>query len=159
MAQVCGPAEDRASPEEIVALPTITSTESDESAPLRVLAFDTQNTFARLFSRSLSNHLTCKPGCINHPYAIAATLGPERIHLQVGKEQTRELWMERVNSAPERIASMTYERATNKLLRDADKLEQKVCLLGPLNLEDIVLINSHLHREERYLLQNTLPSQ
>ena len=85
MARVCSSGDDGVSPEEISTPPTII-TESDERAPLRVLAFDTQNTFARLFSRSLSNYLTCKPGCVNHPYAVAATLGPDRIHLQVGRE-------------------------------------------------------------------------
>ncbi len=126
MSHVRSEDQEQASPEKLVIPPITTSTIPDEFAPLRVLVFDIQNTFARLFSRSISNHLTCRPETISHPYTLSATLGPDRIHLHIGNEQTRELWAKRVGSASERVTNTTYEHATNKLLRDADKLEQKV---------------------------------
>ena len=64
--------------------------------------------------------------------------------------------MKRVGSAPEKVTNTTYEHATNKLLRDADKLEQKVCNLSLLDIEGVVLTRYNLRREEHSSLQNTL---
>ena len=98
---------------------------SDEASPLRVMVFDIQSTSSRLFSKQLSTHL--RLGQITHPYVLAATLGPNRIHTKLGNDQTKKLWESRVKAAPSRVTAFTYESATNKLLRDADKLEQQVC--------------------------------
>ena len=110
--------------ETITTLPTVCPEDQGSRTPLRVLAFDTQTTCARLFGRQLSNYL--KLGHLNHPYVVAATLGPERIHTKIGNEQTRQLWEARVAAAPERVRTVTYEHATNKFLKEADRLEQKV---------------------------------
>ncbi|KAK3718898.1 hypothetical protein LTR37_004814 [Vermiconidia calcicola] len=96
---------------------------SDEASPLRVMVFDIQSTSSRLFSKQLSTHL--RLGQITHPYVLAATLGPNRIHTKLGNDQTKKLWESRVKAAPSRVTAFTYESATNKLLRDADKLEQQ----------------------------------
>ena len=124
MAQVCDENDSVMKPEATVTEPMAMNSEPDTASPLRVLCFDTHNTCARLFSKSLSHHL--KLGRIDHPYVVAATLGPERIHTKVGNEQTQILWETRVAAAPDRVKSITYEHATNNLLRDADKMEQKV---------------------------------
>ncbi len=95
-----------------------------DGEPLRVLAFDTQSTCAQLFSKQLSAHL--KIGTIHHPYVLAATLGPEHIHRKIGNDQTKRLWQGRADGASARVKAATFEAATNDLLRNADKLEQKV---------------------------------
>lgn len=110
--------------ETITILPTACPEEQDSGTPLRVLAFDLQTTCAKLFGKSLSNYL--KLGHLYHPYVVPATLGPERVHLKIGNEQTRMLWEARVLAAPQRVRSVTYEHATNKFLTEADQLEQKV---------------------------------
>jgi hypothetical protein len=110
--------------ETITTVPTVCPQDQDHRTPLRVLAFDTQTTCARLFGRHLSNYL--RLGHLNHPYVVAATLGPERIHTKIGNEQTRRLWETRVSAAPERVRTVTYEHATNRFLTEADRLEQKV---------------------------------
>ncbi|KAK5173595.1 uncharacterized protein LTR77_002276 [Saxophila tyrrhenica] len=94
-----------------------------DAEPLRVLAFDTQSTCAQLFSKQLSSYL--KLGQIHHPYVLAATLGPERIHRDIGSEHTRQLWHGRAEGANWKTRSTTYQVATNDLLRKADKIEQK----------------------------------
>lgn len=124
MAQVCDEDDGVMKPEATVTEPMAMNNQRDTTSPLRVLCFDTHNTCARLFSKSLSNYL--KLGRIDHPYVVAATLGPDRIHTKVGNEQTQNLWEARVAAAPDRVKTITYEHATNKLLRDADKMEQKV---------------------------------
>ena len=97
----------------------------EEQQPLRVLVFDTQSTCSQLFSRNLSSYL--RLGQIHHPYVIAATLGPERIHTKIGNEQTRRLWAGRASAAPAKVNSTRYEDATTNLLRHADRLEKRVC--------------------------------
>lgn len=97
----------------------------EQKEPLRVIAFDTQSTCAQLFSKGLSHHL--RLGQITHPYVLAATLGPERIHKKIGNERTRELWDGRADRASPRVKRTTYEAATNDLLRNMDKLEKAVC--------------------------------
>ena len=95
--------------------------------PLRILALDTQGICSQLFSKQLSTHLNF--GTVTHPYIIAATLGPDRIHTKLEcNEKMRNLWDERVAQAPPRVANMTYNIATEKFLREADRLEQKVGL-------------------------------
>jgi hypothetical protein len=39
---------------------------------------------------------------------------------------TRKLWDERAAQAPPKVANMTYNAATEKFLREADRLESKV---------------------------------
>jgi hypothetical protein len=99
-------------------------TPPDEAAPLRVIAFDTQSICAQLFGKQLSNCL--RLGRIHHPYVLAATLGPERIHTDIGNEHTRRLWDERAGATSKRVQSITYEAATNELLRQADRMEKQV---------------------------------
>jgi hypothetical protein len=41
-------------------------------------------------------------------------------------EGTRRLWDERAAQAPPKVANMTYNLATEKFLREADRLESKV---------------------------------
>ena len=110
--------------ETITTVPTICPGDQESRTPLRVLAFDTQTTCARLFSKQLSSYLSL--GQLNHPYVVAATLGPERVHTKIGNEQTRHLWETRVAAAPEHVRTVTYEHATNKFLQEADRLEKKV---------------------------------
>jgi hypothetical protein len=95
--------------------------------PLRILALDTQGICGQLFSKQLSTHLNF--GTITHPYILAATMGPERIHTKLqSNDRTRKLWDERVLQAPPKVANMNYNAATEKFLREADRLESKVCL-------------------------------
>lgn len=96
----------------------------DDSHPLRIFAFDTHRTCAMLFNQLLSAHL--KLGALSHPYAFAATIGPERIHTRLyHSERTQQLLDQQMAAVPPRIASETYQSATQKFLRDADKLEQR----------------------------------
>lgn len=54
-------------------------------------------------------------------------LGRERIHNVLEcDEGTRRLWDERAAQAPPKVANMTYNLATEKFLREADRLESKV---------------------------------
>ena len=95
--------------------------------PLRILALDTQGICGQLFSKQLSTHLNF--GTVTHPYILAATMGPERIHTKLEcNDRTRKLWDERVLHAPPKVANMNYNVATEKFLREADKVESKVCL-------------------------------
>ena len=105
--------------------PAIEIEQPEATEPLRILAFDTQSTCASLFSKNLSNSLQL--GQIHHPYVLAATLGPERIHKTIGNERTRALWDGRAERASSRVKRITYEAATNDLLRSADKMEKAVC--------------------------------
>jgi hypothetical protein len=132
MAQVQDTDDNTTKPEAAITESTGLSSEQEIVRPLRVLCFDTHNTCARLFSKSLSHYL--KLGRIDHPYVVAATLGPERIHTKVGNEQTQHLWETRRAAAPDRVKGTTYEHATNTLLRDADKVEQKVRIPISVNI-------------------------
>ena len=97
---------------------------SNDGPPLRLFVFDTHRTCAQLFNQLFSAHL--RLGTISHPYAFAATVGPERIHTKLQhSEGTKQLLDEQVASAPRKISSVTYNAATERLLRDADRLEQK----------------------------------
>jgi hypothetical protein len=154
MSQLCDQDDGATKPEAIITTPTASNSERESATPLRVLCFDAHNTCSRLFSKSLSNYL--KLGRIDHPYIVAATLGTERIHTKVGNEQTRNLWDTRAAEAPDRVKSITYENATNKLLRDADKLEQKVDKQVCLYL-DVITSNTHC-RARLYLLLSPLLS-
>ena len=111
-------------------MPAIKVTESseqvDDGTPLRIFALDTQGICAQLFSKQLSQHLNF--GTISHPYILAATIGPDRIHTKLEcSEETRRTWEDRVAAAPPKVSSITYQMATEKFLREADRLEQKVC--------------------------------
>lgn len=99
-----------------------------EDQPLRILALDTQGICSQLFSKQLCTHLNF--GSITHPYLLAATMGRDRIHNKLQcDEGTRRLWDERAAQAPPKIANMTYNVATEKFLREADRLESKVCVV------------------------------
>lgn len=103
---------------------------STEHFPLRIFVFDTQRTSSQLFNRQLLSHL--RFGCISQPYALAATLGPERIHLKLqNDEQATAAWEEQVSKAPRHVSSLTYHAATVNFLGEADRLEQKI--RGSLN--------------------------
>ena len=130
--------------ETITTVPTVCPEDRESRTPLRVLAFDTQTTCARLFGKELSSCL--KLGHLNHPYVVAATLGPERIHTKIGNEQTRHLWETRVAAAPERVRNVTYEYATNKFLQEADQLEQKVSDKSSLSPEQLAELSSCVGR-------------
>ena len=95
--------------------------------PLRILALDTQGVCAQLFSKQLSALLNF--GTIHHPFILAATFGPERIHTKLeANDEMKKIWEEQAAIAPPRAAIMTYQIATEKFLREADRLEQKVCI-------------------------------
>ena len=98
--------------------------------PLRILCLDTQGVCQQLFSKQLCAHLSF--GTISHPFILAATFGPERIHKKLdAREETKQIWEEQASIAPPRAANMTYGVATEKFLREADRLEQKVCGRSP----------------------------
>lgn len=98
---------------------------TEEQSPLRIFVFDTQRTSAQLFNRQLLSHL--RFGSISNPYALAATLGPERIQPKLSNnERAKEAWDEQVATAPPSISSLTYQNATVKFLTEADRLEQQV---------------------------------
>ena len=111
---------------EIAAVQQMESSEEPYSPdPLRILALDTQGVCAQLFSKQLSTHLNF--GTIHHPFILAATFGPERIHTKLeAKEDLKQIWEEQAAIAPPRAAYMTYQVATEKFLREADRLEQRV---------------------------------
>ena len=93
--------------------------------PLRILALDTQGICSQLFTKQLTTHLNF--GIVTHPYILAATMGRERIHNELQcDDATRQLWDERAAQAPPKVANMTYNVATEKFLREADRLESKV---------------------------------
>ena len=56
-------------------------------------------------------------------------MGRERIHNVLECDyETRKLWDERAAQAPPKVANMTYNYATEKFLREADRLESKVSI-------------------------------
>lgn len=98
---------------------------TEDQSPLRIFVFDIQRTSSQLFSRQLLSHLHL--GSISNPYALAATLGPERIQCKLqNNERAKQAWEEQVATAPRKISSLTYQDATVKFLTEADRLEQQV---------------------------------
>ena len=96
----------------------------EDAPPLRIFVFDTHRTCSMLFNQLLSAHL--KLGAISHPYAFAATIGPERLHTRLQhSERTQQLLDRQMATVPPKLASVTYEGATAELLREADRLEQR----------------------------------
>ena len=103
------------------------SEEPEIGDPLRIFALNTQGVCSQLFGKHLSDHLNF--GKILHPFILAATFGPDRIHTKLeAKEETKRIWEEKVAMAPPSAACMTYLIAIEKFLRDAERLEQKVCI-------------------------------
>ena len=112
--------------EEVAFPPFMASPEpTEDQSPLRIFVFDTQRTSAQLFNRQLLSHL--RFGSISNPYALAATLGPERIQYKLrNNKKAKQAWEDQVTTAPPSISSLTYHDATVKFLTEADRLEQQV---------------------------------
>lgn len=131
-------------------LPSDGGASPEDQEPLRIFVFDTQRTSAQLFSRHLLSHL--RFGSISNPYALAATLGPDRVQPKLqNNELAKKAWDDQIAAAPTRITSLTYNIATERLLREADKLEHEGKILfvreqSPLIMRpDIVLSAIHSH--------------
>ena len=98
-----------------------------EETPLRIFVFDTQRTCSKLFTKQFCAHL--RFGTISHPFALAATVGPERINKKLrNNDRATEVLEKQVAAAPPRIATLTYHAALYRFLKDADKLETEVCM-------------------------------
>ena len=105
----------------------ITDSLNGVNGPLRIIAFDGHRLSSQLFSKQLCSHLRLGP--ISHPYALAASLGPENLSQRLRNNDSARHALEKQTAAADpKAAGMTYCVATERLRKDVEKVERAVCL-------------------------------